>query len=552
MNFLGNFLKIVFIITSLCLSGLYFYSNHFSDQHISSHDRTCDIKNLDVHRVILMNNLSHEHSQLHFAKQYATMSGDSSISLTPGAIVYCTTEEQVVETVKFAERCGYTLSVRSGGHSYTAESSCSSSKCIQIDVSLMNHLEFNGSTIVAGPGVLLHHLISESILHKLIIPHGVCKYVGLGGHLQSSATGILAPGYGSGMDHVQEFRIVLPNATVVTASINDSDSRIYRSVLGGGPGSWGIVTRYTINGIRDSDAPHSKLIIKKYKFTPDVAFTTWKHVIFIHQDQEATQKRDIGILFNIGHSASIIDFLPDIPLVGPVSKFVDVEKDQEVYVYVIMMWTGIDSGSLSDAMYDRYISPLNNMSQPLTGSLDLPMPLSLVSSVAATFNHEGYRYHIANVHTDTMWSDEWLRKIIDELDDRRKVDDSMFLFQFVSFGNQTQWYKNRYLNSLSMRDARAMSDDWFIFKNISRGDMIADRMRNFYQSNKRYWLYSDGSERRTWMTPQTIYKDSTNLSNPQIAQMYYPNQTQYKELCELRTEIDKKHLFANKGTVPRC
>lgn len=544
MKYISYFFKIIFVVISLFGIHRHLFQTRVGDSS------TCNFEELKALRVVPVNDLLYNRSR--FFGQYAARSGDPYMLLNPEAIVYCKSESQVIKTIKFAERCGYTVAVRSGGHSYTGESSCSSPKCIQIDVSRINHLEFFNSTIVAGPGVLLRNLISKSIFHGVVIPHGVCKNVGLGGHLQSSAAGLLGSAYGSGMDHVQEFRIVLPNATVVTASIRDSDQRLYRSVLGGGPGSWGVVTQYTLNGIKDNELPYSRLIIKKYKFTPEVAFKVWKHVMNIHEDQENTNKRDVGMIFNIGHSPSLIDFLPDIPLLGPVSGFVDVEKDNEVYVYVIMMWSGIDSGKLSDTIHNKYIYPFETMEQPLILSINLPLPLSIITSTAATFENKDHRYHIASVHTDNVLSDNFLRIMINELDQRRKVEDSMFLLQYVSIGTHSQWYKNKNLNSLSWRDTKSLIDDWFIFKNASRGDMIGERMRKFYQSTKKYWVYSDGSERRTWMTPQTIYHDSTNLSNPLIAKMYYPNQTQFKELCSFKSEIDKKHLFANKGTVPLC
>eukprot|EP00122_Pirum_gemmata_P014370 Pgem_evm1s13397 len=58
--------------------------------------------------------------------------------ISPGLIAMCENEEDVISTVSFAKRCGYTIAVRSGGHNYGGYSSCSKgSKCIQLDVSAL-------------------------------------------------------------------------------------------------------------------------------------------------------------------------------------------------------------------------------------------------------------------------------------------------------------------------------------------------------------------------------------------------------------------------------
>merc|ERR550534_3536258 len=68
------------------------------------------------------------------------------------------------------------------------------------------------------------------------------------------------------MDHVQNFRIVTADGETRTVTAT-SDPDYYWSVLGGSPGSWGVVLEYTVEAIPAPDYPNSALV--NYMFPYD-------------------------------------------------------------------------------------------------------------------------------------------------------------------------------------------------------------------------------------------------------------------------------------------
>merc|ERR1711894_230754 len=123
-------------------------------------------------------------------------------------------------------------------------------------------------------------------------------------------------------------------------------------------------------------------------------------------------------------------------------------------------------------------------------------------------------------------------------------------FQFLPLGHNSQWSRNKGMNALTWRDTRQYVDDWMLVKNDARYEEVVIRMRNFREKTRKYWQYSDGSDRSTWMSPITIYENRTDLRIPSIAKSFFPNQTQFKQLQALKAELDPTDLFSNKGTIP--
>jgi hypothetical protein len=313
------------------------------------------------------------------------------------------------------------------------------------------------------------------------------------------------------------------------------------------------VTYYVFQPIHDKDYPHTKLFNRKFHYTKDVLEKALTLVNDVAKDQEAQNLRDLFVLADYGHFPHIFDFLPDIPLLGPLSNYFDFEKDQNVYVDVIGLWTGIDSGELTDYWYDRYLKPfdlLNPIKFPT--SFTLHVPLSIATSPAMTFDTLGetHRRHLASIHSDYWWSDEFISILAEEFDRRTKLPGVMLTVQYFPRGYSSQWFKNAGLNTLPWRDTRPFMDDWYMYKNESQSDEIAQNMNEFYTKHQKHWIYSDGTIRNTFMSPQTIYPHATDLTNPATAKQYFPDATVYQALRSLKTLIDPTGIFSSPGTIP--
>jgi len=132
---------------------------------------------------------------------------------------------------------------------------------MQIDVSSIE--TFTAPTdsypthVTLGVGLVLEQALLLLKPYDLTIAIGICKSVGVGGHFQTSALGMLTKNFAIGMDRVVSFRIALYDGRIerVTA---ESNKDLYLAVLGGGAGSWGVVLDYHIDAIKGGDYTHAK------------------------------------------------------------------------------------------------------------------------------------------------------------------------------------------------------------------------------------------------------------------------------------------------------
>jgi FAD/FMN-containing dehydrogenase len=163
----------------------------------------------------------------------------SDYMLHPEAIVFCQNNDSVLSVIDFANCCDYKLSVCSGGHTYAGYSSCEEgTPCIiQLDM-MSSFLQFShqgvGSNVVTlGIGLTIGDMHTLLVPLGLTIPMGICKSVGIGGHFQSSALGLLSCSFGYGMDCVTSIQIVTSQGTILDVS-RDLHWDLYSAVLLGG------------------------------------------------------------------------------------------------------------------------------------------------------------------------------------------------------------------------------------------------------------------------------------------------------------------------------
>lgn len=495
----------------------------------------CDPRSgIDADQVFITSDSGYDEARL---DQYASMLGthaDASAALKPGILVKVVAEAQVQSAVRFASRCGYKVNVRSGGHSYSGSSSCHSDRCLQLDLQTMNATSVHGRMITAEPGIRLTDFAKHTLKHLLSVPHGGCTRVGMGGHLQSSAWGMMTHSWGSGMDHVESFRMVLADGSVQRFARNDTNDTVYRSVLGSAPGSWGILTQFVLKGVPDTDVPFVRVMTVRIYFSRESVLAAMKQTQFICQDQEALGLRDMKILL----------------IIAPPTENVE----EGIYITVYAMWTGIDSGIMGPHWRTKYMQPFWDLPHSLLppATLDLPLDLSTATRMFVNpWTNDNDRYAVEAFHSDHWWDDEFLEEIADELVERADLFPEAYpSWQFLPLGQQTQWARNEGMNSLTWRDTRQYVDDWMFVKNDSRYEEITARMRNFRERTRKYWQHSDGSDRSTWMSPKTIYPNSTDIHDRSIAKSYFPNDTQFEQLRLLKAELDPTDLFSSKSTIP--
>jgi len=289
-----------------------------------------------------------------------------------------------------------------------------------------------------------------------------------------------------------------------------------------------------VEGVPDYELLFSRVLSIRIPWSKANFLASWHQAQYIVQDQEEKNLRDLKLTL----------------FVSPPTE----APDTEVYITVVMLWTGIDSGDMDlNGWTKRYWAPFKKLDHlPFPTTQDIAMPLSLATRMLANLwtNHHD-RYAVQAFHSDYWWDTEFIELIADELDERAQMIPEVYpSFQFLPLGMNSQWARNAGMNALTWRDARAYVDDWMFVKNPDRYDETVTRMVNFREKTRRFWQYKDGSDRSTWMSPSTTYPNSTDLRNATVAKQFFPNTTQFQQLQRLKAELDPEDLFSNKGTIP--
>jgi FAD/FMN-containing dehydrogenase len=220
-------------------------------------------------------------SYLNAIHQYATSSyskKEVAARMTPRFVAVAVDAADVAVAVTFAAKQGLKVVTRSGGHQYCGLSS-GGKNTLLIDMRLFNNVAFSPSSgapaqVTVGPGVALKDGSKDLRDKGVVIPHGECPLVNLGGHVQTGGFGHQLRSLGVTADWVRSFKMVTrdpqsppgtdvyvereftrPNPGGGNGAPTDAD--VFRALLGGGPSSWGVLTEITFDLVSDGEYPDS-------------------------------------------------------------------------------------------------------------------------------------------------------------------------------------------------------------------------------------------------------------------------------------------------------
>jgi len=172
---------------------------------------------------------------------------------SPRYVALCSDTAEVLDAVRLALAEGLRITVRSGGHCYE-DFACGNDGGVIVDLSLMNgvHREQDSGLYCVESGATLWNVYSELYRsHAVTLPGGSCYSVGAGGHVTGGGYGLLSRKHGLIVDYLYEVEVVCVDAAGrarairVSRDSSDPDERdLLWAHLGGGGGSFGIVTRF--------------------------------------------------------------------------------------------------------------------------------------------------------------------------------------------------------------------------------------------------------------------------------------------------------------------
>lgn len=163
-----------------------------------------------------------------------------AIEKYPLAIVFCSNEEDVRNSILWAREQQVSIRIRSGRHHYAGYST--GNDVLIIDVSRMNHIvvdEAAGNVTIEG-GVRNRELYEAVCERGYPFPGGGCPTVGVVGFALGGGWGYSARYLGLGCDAIEEIRLINYEGKCITASKQQNED-LFWALKGSGGGQFGVV-----------------------------------------------------------------------------------------------------------------------------------------------------------------------------------------------------------------------------------------------------------------------------------------------------------------------
>jgi FAD/FMN-containing dehydrogenase len=217
----------------------------------------------------------------------------------PVAVLLAENDDDVVAGVALAAERGWTVSVRSGGHSWAAWSL--HEDALLIDLGLLRDISYEPRTGIArvGPavqgGLELAPFLAE---RERAFPGGHCASVGLGGFLLQGGQGWNGRARGWACQSVVGLDVVTAGGRLVHADASQNTDLLW-AARGAGPGFPGIVTRFYLQTYAAPPVMwHDTWTFRLYDTTE---LLSWLHDVLPRLDRRvepvvaATRLRDVPL-----------------------------------------------------------------------------------------------------------------------------------------------------------------------------------------------------------------------------------------------------------------
>jgi FAD/FMN-containing dehydrogenase len=182
-------------------------------------------------------------SDAHYADYLAA--ANIRTQLSPSLRAVCKTEHAVAVMVDWVRSNNLSFAVRCGGHSYEG---FSQSKDVVIDLRGLSTIAVDkaAGVVTLGSGVSLFAIYQALAAQGLALQAGSCPTVGISGHILGGGHGLLARSHGLTCDSLQQATIIDAQAQTLQANAT-SNPDLYWACRGGGGGSFGIATQFTLS-----------------------------------------------------------------------------------------------------------------------------------------------------------------------------------------------------------------------------------------------------------------------------------------------------------------
>ncbi|KAL8819539.1 MAG: hypothetical protein Q9191_007715 [Dirinaria sp. TL-2023a] len=181
---------------------------------------------------------------------------------------------QVEEALKFANKNGIQVVVKNSGHDYLGRSTAPHSLALwmhnlQPPIKLAEKFvpegckDAVGKVVTFGAGQQWGGIYKFADAKNVTVLGGSSATVGAaGGWITGGGHGMLSPVFGLGVDNVQQFKVVLPNGTSVTANRCKNPDVFFALRGGGGGGTFGVITEMSTTAHEQVTLQYAKIDLR--------------------------------------------------------------------------------------------------------------------------------------------------------------------------------------------------------------------------------------------------------------------------------------------------
>lgn len=271
--------------------------------------------------------------------QYAETSASDPTAMRPALIAYASSLSDIQAAVVYAYAQRLAVAVRTGGHQYSGFSSTSGQNMI-LDVSETftdptNDFSYNPTTneLRVGVSFSLEELTGALAEMNLFLPHGSCKNVRIGGHVQTGGYGMQQRAFGLFADYVTAIELVVATPwkeevidRLVKEAETDSKTAeprdekevivssqritkmgnpdLFAAILGGGVGNYGVLTHITFAPLNAANYPQSTGLSAITLYNPAVLENLLAIGVNLSNDPNYPGDYDLGITIISGQDKS--------------------------------------------------------------------------------------------------------------------------------------------------------------------------------------------------------------------------------------------------------
>ncbi|KAK8977594.1 hypothetical protein V6N11_013379 [Hibiscus sabdariffa] len=280
-------------------------------------------------------------------------------SSTPKPLLIITPKEEshVSAAVTCAQKLGFRLKIRSGGHDYEGLSPPKSQKWPCDESAWVGA----GATV----GELYYNIWKHSKVHGF--PAGVCTTLGIGGHISGAGYGTMIRKYGLSVDHVVDAKLVDVNGRILDRKAMGED--LFWAIRGGGAASFGVVLAYKVKLV---PVPEKVTVFRVERYltenATDITFK-WQSVAPTTDDElfmrmlvqpvTRNKKKTVRITviaLYLGDSDSLVRLLnKDFPELGIAKE----NCNETSWIDSVLWWANYDLGTQPKILLDRDLNDAN-------------------------------------------------------------------------------------------------------------------------------------------------------------------------------------------------